>query len=1714
MISDISTRIEQNAASPWDAVRARAGWLTAAALVAIIIIGAVFRLTGMNWDDYTHLHPDERFLTMVTNALSFPGEPAAGRLPAGCDEWGGYFDSACSPLSPYNHDFGLFVYGTFPIFLTRMVGEFLNQTGYDEIHLVGRALSALFDLSTVLLIFLIGRRMYGVRAGLLAALFLAASVLDIQQAHFFTVDTFTNVPILIAFWYALDIAEGKNLKSSEWGITVALVALIALLMIGFVPGLVALLALSILLALLFSLDNVMPVRYGLAGIAFGLALAGRINIAPFAAVLIAAAALRAYRQALDSRRSLNQGPEPLSAVPRDPSSAPAEETKTRAFGPLSVSVTWRSRAAAAEPVMESFEDAITRFGTRAFVGLAVIALLALFVFRVFQPYAANGPSLIAPHIPKLDLSRGPINFALDVALSWAGGVNPKFADNMTYINDLMTGKIDSPPGHQWTNRPAYVFPFENMVQWGLGLPLGLAGWVGFLLALYQLIRYRRWEHLLIVVWVGITFGYSGQQFVKTMRYFLQIYPFLCLLAAWFIVELWDRVSARLSGVIESQSRQIAARGLQAAVALTAVVVIGYTLFYATAFMSIYTHPYTRVAASRWIFANVPVGSVVANEHWDDPLPVRIDGKDPWGGMYRNLSSSPDGEMDWYNEDTPEKRDQAIQWLDETEYIILSSNRLYGSIPRLPMRYPLTTKYYQWLFNGTLGFDKVAEFTSRPQLFGIEINDDNAEEAFTVYDHPKVLIFKKTARYSHANTSGLFNSVDLSEVYRFTPREATEAPTALLLTPEQREAQATGGTWSRIFNPQDWINQIPVVGWLGLVELLGWLTFPLAFVVFRALDDRGYIFAKGLGLLLPAWGAFSLASYDVLPFSRLSILIVLSLVALASAACVVFRGREIWSFLKSHYRIVLIEQVLFLMFFGIDLLIRYGNPDLWHPNFGGEKPMDFAQFNAVTKSTWFPAYDPWFAGGYLNYYYFGQVINATLERLSGIIPQVAYNLALPMYFALLAMGAFSVVWNLIAHVTTAHGTGVPAESLDKPTDLGLLQGRHAARSESEGVAKPGAESPLPPFSREADSVPPYDGVTEGRSPVAKPSEWAPVVRNAAFALLGALFVALIGNLGELLLLGQVLLNIGGGDMSSVPAMVAGVLQGFGRVFLGRQPIEVPLHWWYWNASRVIPDTINEFPFFTFLYADLHAHLMALPYTLLTIGLGINFMLRRNIDDARLRFWPYLQISPQDVIEVTVAGLVLGALRAINFADFPTYALVITCALAIGEYARRGKIDLDGIVAVVWRLIAILLLSSILFQSFISHFQTAYLAIEPWRGAQTTLGQYITVHGIFLFVIATYLIWESLQTPLGRGTLRIARIAVRKPARLGRFLALQHTLSAPPSASQDLILILIGVALMVELAFVLIFQQFVFAFVFPLLVLAGLLVLHPSLGPARRFIALLVAAGLALTLVVEVIVYKGDIGRMNTVFKFYNQVWVLFAIAAATGLAYIVNADGRHLYSGSTSPAHRANLFTARGRRSAVGSLHWVWWTAFGFLVFAGLMYPFMATRAKVNDRFVAGSPPGLNGMDYMDRAVYNDKDQPLPLIYDRQAIEWMQENIQGSPVVLEGNAPLYHWGSRVSVYTGLPTVIGWDWHEKQQRSIIDGAIVDHRIGDVQTMYNTVDVAQTLYLLDRYHVAYIYVGDLERAFYNAKGIAKFDAMAHAGQLELVYQNDHVQIYKVGT
>ena len=212
-------------------------------LVAILGLAAYLRFTGINWDEFTHLHPDERFLTMVETSIKPPSSV------------GEYFNTDLSPLNPHNVGHGFFVYGTLPIFLVRFVAEWVGKTGYDEVQLVGRALSGVFDLISILLVYLIGERLYSRRVGVLAALFLSLSVLLIQHAHYFVVDPIANTFILAGLYFAVRVLDTGKL-----------------------------------------LD------YALFGVILGMAVASKISAAPIAGVLVLAAGARFIQTPAEERQ--------------------------------------------------------------------------------------------------------------------------------------------------------------------------------------------------------------------------------------------------------------------------------------------------------------------------------------------------------------------------------------------------------------------------------------------------------------------------------------------------------------------------------------------------------------------------------------------------------------------------------------------------------------------------------------------------------------------------------------------------------------------------------------------------------------------------------------------------------------------------------------------------------------------------------------------------------------------------------------------------------------------------------------------------------------------------------------------------------------------------------------------------------------------------------------------------------------------------------------------------------------------------------------------------------------------------------------------------------------------------------------------------------------------------------------------------------------------
>lgn len=592
----------------------------------------------------------------------------------------------------------------------------------------------------------------------------------------------------------------------------------------------------------------------------------------------------------------------------------------------------------------------------------------------------------------------------------------------------------------------------------------------------------------------------------------------------------------------------------------------------------------------------------------------------------------------------------------------------------------------------------------------------------------------------------------------------------------------------------------------------------------------------------------------------------------------------------------------------------------------------------------------------------------------------------------------------------------------------------------------------------------------------------------FALLAAVFVSVLGNLGELEVLARGLKDLSTATFrSGIPGLETAVKSVDGLVrgmILNGQTLPGRMEWPYWTPTRAIPDTINEMPWFTFLYADLHAHMMALPFTLLAIGLAVAFLRA-----PRARGWLV------EGLHLGLLALVLGALWPINTWDFPTYALVAFAGLGLREWRQTGAITPRGVVAVGWRWLLVLALGYALFLPFHANNASAYSSVERWRGSRTGLGDYLVIHGLFLFAIGFGLLTDFLFGRGHNGAVRVLRWKLRHLPRRRRANARYHRFVHPSAATRAA---LYGAMLVGGVALCLLLVGWGVPALTLLLLVAALLLFFRARPQAPwQMVLFFVILGLGLTLAVELVVLKGDIGRMNTVFKFYLQVWVLWGTAAALSAALVAQHLPRWL------PEWRA-----------------VWRLGFVTLFSVALLYPIFATHAKINDRFDRSVGPTLNGAAFLEKAILYETDRTtqapvqIPLKWDAEAMRWMQENVPGSPVIAEMQTweKLYGWGNRYAMWTGNPAIIGWHWHQQQQRAAAQPEQIMVRVNDVQqVIYNSTEAQAAYDTLLRYDTDYIVVGPLERAYATPEGIAKFEAN-RARFWDLVYENPEVRIYRV--
>ncbi|NPV86390.1 MAG: hypothetical protein HPY45_10330 [Anaerolineae bacterium] len=1770
-------------------------WVGDILLVLVLLVGAYFRYVGIDWDDNHHLHPDERFLTMVETGIS----PVSSLAE--------YFDTAASKLNPHNVGFGFYVYGTFPIFVVRYLAEWLGKTGYDQVHLVGRYFSASVDLLTVFLVYLIALRVYRKEwLAILAAAFSALAVLQIQLSHYFTVDTSTNFFAFLAIYFAVRILTSGRIEQigsvvgqqGEEGETAEKIP-----------------ALKGEILSLWTKNWDLIGEFVLFGLALGLAVASKVSVVQIAVLLPLVVIIR-YTQIPPARR--------------------------------------------------------TNWAIIMLRNLMIAALVSFLVFRIGQPYAFTGPGF----------------FGLKP--------NEKWINNLKDLSAQSNGDVDFPPALQWARLP-FGFAWKNMVVWGLGLPLGLLAWAGFLWMGWRMIKGEWRQHILLWGWTALYFAWQSNVFNPTMRYLLPVYPTLAIIAAWTVASLWDlRRSPLIFRLRQFQNdfgwTKVVAAILGAGVLLT-------TLLWAFAFTRIYTRPVTRVEASEWIYQNVPsainvriqkgteeinqpisfhqgetvtsdqpfifsfiprssgdlvevrfdhivdkqgggevkslavsidqdlegvislgqnalmdvfqpdggdprgreysiafdpplhleagrqyylrvslydsaealnlsglitlsvltpngvvrqslaepvkalrigkpfltqfnavadgeiskvflphivdwegrseqktirlslidpaqvavplgvssitdafastadeprgsgytftftspvpvqkdrsyaltlelvdgagaigvYGSRQANEStWDDPLPVSLHGYSPFdyvAGLYRS-----DLNFEMYWDDNEDKRERFIRILDQADYIFISSNRQWGTTVRVPERYPMTAMYYRNLigcpddrdivwcyrvadtdtFEGRLGFDLVKVSQSDPNIGSIRFNSQFAEEAFTVYDHPKVFIFKKSPDYDPDRVRQLFNSVDISTAIHITPRKTKSYPANLMLPDRLLAKQRAGGTWSDLFDRNALPNRYPFLGmlfWYIEISLLGWVVYPLTRLAFGGLEDKGYPLIKILGVVLLAFLVWFGAS-NGLSFSRQVISISYGLLFVLNAF-IFYRHREKikqeWLERKKYY--LIIEGIAFLLF-AVFILVRLGNPDLWHPYKGGEKPMDFSYLNAVLKSTHFPPYDPWFAGGYINYYYYGFVLIGVMVKWLGIIPSIAYNLILATWFSFAGMGAFCLGYNLWFSV--------------RQKDTEDDQYQDTALQDSAVMKK---------------------GVLAGS--------------------ISAVFYLILGNLGTVRMIWQGFIRLS----SPVPIEELGFLQrwmysfdGLKR-FINGAGLPYGHGDWYWIPSRVIPgEPITEFPFFTFLYADPHAHLIALPLTLLALSwvLSIVFTKLDWMEEmGRSRFWRF-------ALTFVVGAVIIGSLRPTNTWDYPTFlalggvALVYVVLAGIASkthtfLSMSGKIK--AVVLPALYVLALVVLSAVFYSPFSRWFGQAYNQVDFWKGDHTPLGSYITHWGLFLFAIVSWMFWETLdwmaKTPLSAlNKLRPYKVVIQG----------------------SVLLLLIAVA-------VLLFLEVKIAWlVLPICFWAAVLLLRPGMPLGKRCVLFLVGTGLVLTLLVELVVLRGDIGRMNTVFKFYLQAWAFLSVSAAAAVVWVIPVA--------------AMEWSQRWRTA---------WTAVLMLLIGGAaLFPLMGGADKIRDRISNLAPHTLDGMAYMKYSYYSDFGVDMDLSQDYRAIIWLQDHVKGSPVIVEANIPEYRWGTRYTIYTGLPGVVGWNWHQRQQRAITATQWVTDRVAAVEAFYRTLDRQMAKTFLSKYDVSYVIVGQLERAAYP-EGVEKFDWFT--GDLwEVVYQDLQTTIYRV--
>ncbi len=524
------------------------------------------------------------------------------------------------------------------------------------------------------------------------------------------------------------------------------------------------------------------------------------------------------------------------------------------------------------------------------------------------------------------------------------------------------------------------------------------------------------------------------------------------------------------------------------------------------------------------------------------------------------------------------------------------------------------------------------------------------------------------------------------------------------------------------------------------------------------------------------------------------------------------------------------------------------------------------------------------------------------------------------------------------------------------------------------------------------------------------------------------------------------------------------------------------WWWWRSSRVINTfeggqgidfTIQEFPFFSTLLGDLHPHFMSLPFVVLFLALCANFMASARPLAARagslarvsrrhgaaVATGAWVRGFAPGLPSLALLGLALGGLGFINAWDLPVFAAVFLGVAALRAYAARGPSLRDILLSVVPVGLVVIGLAFVFYLPYFGSFQSQFSGIRPVVEATTRPVHFLIVWGLLLFAVVPMLVSGFWSARLDSGWRRTALTSLA--IGFGPFIAWLGVLawgSTNDAGVVERFFQLLPLALLVSVG-----------------AYAVLWVLkeRPRGLPGFGFASALAVFGLLLLLGPELVFVGDQFGtRMNTVFKFYYQAWILLSLAGGFAFYYWTSRMG-----------------VSRGYERVLST---VWAGAFCVLLVMALYYPAAALGSKPD---LPDGPVGLDGLAHL--AIGNSD--------ELEAIEFLRDSADGDSGILEAIGGSYTEFGRVSSATGMPTVLGWPGHERQWRGSSEP--FDGREDDVQLIYESTDFEIARNLLGKYDVEYVYVGPRERRTYGTDGIRKFEKF-----MIRVFSNQTVVIYRL--